>query len=302
MLPSERLARLAGKAVVVAVRKSDPEAEALRREFDARATAWLVVLDPRGELLDGGPADRSGAFKKKETAAAFAGPFFDRAEAALKRTESLQDLERRWDRDPGAEAAFEALAARLEELGSYTRLRERCERTALLPGLSPDRRADALLRAFAAKPREFNPSTGTPEGRARFAEEGERLVAAHAARPACARAVEALFLGGYSGGFDLPGRSAAGIARLEAAARTQADPAALRGRIEELSRLRDGEIVKLRAAREAAKGNEASEGWCAAVLGDAEAVLRIFTKPEYAKSATYRSWVDEARKKLEPLK
>jgi hypothetical protein len=110
---------------VVAVRKSAPEAEALRREFDARATAWLVVLDPRGELLDGGPADRTGAFEKKESAAAFAGPFLDRIETALKRTGSLQDLERLCDRNPGSEAAFEALASRLEELEAYTRLRER---------------------------------------------------------------------------------------------------------------------------------------------------------------------------------
>src|SRR5262249_21908707 len=144
-------------------RKADPAVEGLRKEFDARATAWLIILDSRGELLDAGAADRAGAFKSKETAEKFAEPFLDRVEASLKRSESLQDLERRWTRDPLHESGFTAVISRLEEVGSYTRLREFCEKVAALPDLSPDRRADALLRAFAVKPREFNGSVSTAE-------------------------------------------------------------------------------------------------------------------------------------------
>lgn len=66
MLPSERVRALAKQAVLAAVRKADPACEALRKELDARAASWVIVLDARGELLDSGAADGNGALKKKE--------------------------------------------------------------------------------------------------------------------------------------------------------------------------------------------------------------------------------------------
>jgi hypothetical protein len=283
---------------VVGVRKADPATAGLRKEFDARGTAWLIVLDARGELLEAGYADRTGAFKKKETAEKFADPFLDRVEKSLLRKESLQDLERRWIQDPKDEPTFAALASRLEEMAAFTRLREFCERAAAIPGLPAGYRADALLRAFAARPREFNSPPGTREGKERIVQEGERLIAEHASHPRCPDAVKALFTLGYSGRFDVPARSAAGMARLEAVAKALKDPNPLRDRIAELSQLRDEEIARLQAAREAAKGNEAAEGGAAAALGDAEATIRIFSGPAYERSAFHQVLVDEAREKL----
>lgn len=296
MLPSARLTGLAEKAVLVAVRKADPACDALRREFDARATSWVIVLDPRGELLDSRMADGTGALKNKETIDRFPDQFADRVEQGLQRKESLQDLERRWAKDPKEESGFEALAARLEDQSAYARVRDLCEKVAALPDLPADRRAGALLRGYAARPREYG-VLGTPEADSKFVQDGERLIADHASHPLASRALEALFAG-YSGKFDVPARSAAGIARLEAVARELKDPGPLRGRIEELSRLRGKEIETLETSRAAAKGNEASQAWYACALGDAETTIRVYSMPPYDKSAYYRRWVQEAREKL----
>ena len=259
MLPSARLTGLAEKAVLVAVRKADPACDALRREFDARATSWVIVLDPRGELLDSRMADGTGALKDKETIDRFPDQFADRVEQGLQRKESLQDLERRWAKDPKEESGFEALAARLEDQSAYARVRDLCEKVAALPDLPADRRAGALLRGYAARPREYG-VLGTPEADSKFVQDGERLIADHASHPLASRA--------------------------------------LRGRIEELSRLRGKEIETLETSRAAAKGNEASQAWYACALGDAETTIRVYSMPPYDKSAYYRRWVQEAREKL----
>ncbi len=298
LLPSERIAELAKKVELVVVRRADPACEPLRKEFDARAAAWVIVLDPRGELLDSGAADGTGALKNKDSALAFPGVFADKLEAGLRRKESLQDLERRWAKEPKEEAGFEALASRLEELTSDARLRELCTKVADLPGLPAARRSGALLRGFIARSREYG-ALGTAEAQANFVQDGERLIVENAAHPRAPQAVQALFQGGYAGRFDVPGRCAAGLARLEAQAQGLADPAPLRERIKELSALREKEIETLQARRVAAKGNEASEAWYAAALGDAETTIRVFSKPPHDKSAYYQGLVQEAREKLQ---
>jgi hypothetical protein len=297
LLPSARFRALSEKTVIVAVRKADPACDALRKEFDARATAWFVVLDRRGELLDSGAADESGALKTKEGAAAFPDRFAARVEQGIARTESLQDIERRFEQDPAEEAGFEKLASRLEELKANSRLRTLCEKVAPLSGLSADRRSGVLLRGFIARSREFG-SLGTADADTRFVQDGERLIAGHAAHPKASPAVEALFVSGYARGFDLPGKCAAGIARLEAIAGTLREPAPLRDRIRELSALREREIEKLRGARAAAKPGGFTEAWYALTLGDAEATVDFFSKPPHDKNALYQRWVQEAREKI----
>ncbi len=292
LLPSGRIRKLAEQAVFVGVRKADPLWEDLRKEFGARATSWVIVLDPKGELLDAGPADATGALKKQETLSGFPDLLADRIERGLGRQESLQELERRWSKDPKSESAFEALAARFEEMKLDTRLREACEKLAAFPGLPAARYSGALLRGYAVRSHEYG-ALGTAGERAKYAEEGERLIAEYAAHPAASRALQALFHGGYAGRFDVPAASAAGIARLEAAARGLKEPGPLRERLAELSGIREKEIEALQAARSAARGNEANEAWYAAALGDAEMTIRV-----YAKSASGKEWVEEAREKL----
>jgi len=297
--PTERLAELGRKAVLIGARKGDPASELLRKEFDARFTSWLIVLDGRGELLESGFADRAGDFKKKETAEKCAGPFLDRVERSLERKMTLQNLERRWKRDPAAESAFTELVERYEEMAAYARLREFCEKVASLPGLPAGRRADAQLRAFVTRPREMDSVVGTPEGKEQYIVEGEGLIAEHASHPRCSDAVQALFMGGYSGRFDVPSRTAAGVARLEAIARGLKEPDPLRNRIAELTRLCDAEMAKLRGAP---KGDPASEGWAAAMLGDAETTVRLLSQPPVANSPFYQALVKEAQEKLRQRK
>ena len=301
MLPSERIRSLSKTVVIAGVRKSDPACEALRKEFDARATGWVIVLDARGELLDSWAADKTGALKKKESAEGFPALFADKLDESLRRKETLQELERRWEKAPKEEAPFDALASRLEEMGSFGRLRGFCEKVAALTGLPAERRAGALLWGYSARPREFA-ALVTPELVARFVEEGEGLLVDHAANPRAVKAAEALFLGGYSGKFDVPAKSAAGIARLEKASQGLKEPGPLRERIGELSRLREKEIGDLQKARAAAQGNEASEAWYAMALGDAEATIRAYSQPPYDKNSTYQAWVREAREKLQRQK
>lgn len=298
LLPSERIRALAEKAVLIAVKKADPACEALRKEFDARAASWVVVLDPRGELLDSWMADGDGALKNKDSAERFPGMLADRVEESLRRKESLQDLERRWEKDAKAEAGFEALASRLEEMSADGRLRGLCEKVAALPDLPADRRSGALLRGFIARSREYG-ALGTAEAQAKFVQEGERLIADHAAHPRATGALNALFQAGYAGKFDVPARGATGIAHLETLTQGLKDAGPLRGRIAELRELLKKEIEKLQAARTAARGNEGSEAWYAGALGDAETTIRVFSKPPFNTSAYYQDWVQEAREKVQ---
>jgi hypothetical protein len=301
LLPSERFRALAAKAALVGVREADPACKALRKEFDARATGWVIVLDRRGELLDCGMADETGALKTKEGCAKFPDLVSDRIERSLRRTETLQDLERTFEKAPSEEAPFEKLASRLEELKMQTRLRALCERVAALPGLPAERRSGALLLRFVARSREFSRefgSFGPPDAGARLIEDGERLLADHASHARAAGALEALFVSGYALGFDVPARSAAGIARLEKMAEGLKEPAPLRERIVELAVRREKEIEKLQAARAAAKAGSFTEAWYALTLGDAERTIDFFSKPSYYTQAPYRRWVEEAREKL----
>jgi uncharacterized small protein (DUF1192 family) len=298
LLPSDRVRRFTEKAVVVGVRKADPACEAWRKEFDVRATAWVIVLDPRGERLDSWMADATGLLKNKDTLDKFPAHFADKLEDSLRRKETLEDLERRWEAHPADESAFDKLASRLEELMADRRTRELCEKFAALPGLPADRRGGALLRGFIARSREYG-ALATAEALDRFVQEGERLIAEQAAHPKAPQAAESLFRGGYANRFDVPGRSAAGIARIEALAQGLKDPGPLRERIGELTRLRQKEIERLQAARTAAKGNEANEGYYAVMLGDAETTVRLYSKPPYDTHAYYKTWVQEAREKLQ---
>ena len=61
---------------------------------------------------------------------------------SLERTESVQELERRWRKDEAVTATFEAFASRLEEMHGHARFRQVCDETAARPGLSKDKRDD----------------------------------------------------------------------------------------------------------------------------------------------------------------
>src|SRR2546422_8637970 len=113
------------------------------------------------------------------------------------------------------------------------------------------------------------------------------------------RALEALFVSGYARGFDVPGKSAAAIARLEGKAVALKEPAPLRERLRELSLLRDKEIEKLQAARSARKPGSYGEAWYAMMLGDAETTIRILSKASYDPNDPHQRWVQEAREKLD---
>jgi len=222
------------KLPCAAIRKHDPAGPALMKEFDDGHFGYcgVIVLDGRGELLVFMSADSCDPECTKESIPRFPELLAAKIEAGLKRTESLQELERRWKKAPDDPLAFDRYLERIEESygtdGLYA---------ITGPVLEDPARSKAV--------RDIADVWGYEQRRdkadlpAAFVAEGEALLARVAGTWAAGALVQTLFYF-QAEQPDVPRQVTVSLARLEKAAAAQADPAPLRKRIAEIARLRDG--------------------------------------------------------------
>jgi hypothetical protein len=256
------------------------------------------VLDGKGETLASRTGDGAGRGCKKSSADKFPLHLVRFVRQSLARSETLEELERRWkDRRDNTEL-FEALARRLVEMHAHGRLRQLCLEAAANPKLSRSQRDGFRIRAFVARVSDHTERLSTQTARARFVREGERLLIELAAHPKAGDLVSALFARGYAHRFDVPAHSGRAIARLEKACRTATDATPLKERIRELAAMREEWIVVTKHALD--KMDDASaKGYFAAMLGDAQAAITHFSQPPYCDIPEYRDWLQEAKRKAE---
>ncbi len=278
------------------VRAADPECAALRTEFHIPyRNSWVVVLDGKGETLASWIGDAAGAKCDDDTARSFPKSLVALIRKCLQGTESVQELERRWRSNMRDTVAFDRLAQRLEHMEAFGRLQQLCEEAATISRLARQTRDDFRLRAFIAGADDDGRKRSGRNARARFLREGERLLVELADQPRAKELVGQLFSRGYAHTFDMPARSARGLARLQRAAGKLTDPVPLQERIRELAELREQCIARVTEMLHGQKRREIRD-YYAAYLGDARAAIRFYSK--YEENPEYRRWLQEARKKL----
>jgi hypothetical protein len=125
LLPSKDIAALGERVTLAVVRTNDPPCAELRKEFNVPfLNSWVVVLDIKGETLASWIGDAAGAGCKQSSVGKFPSNMAALIRKSLRRTESLQELERQWRKDPRNLAAplgrdargLRAMAARLPSL------------------------------------------------------------------------------------------------------------------------------------------------------------------------------------------
>jgi hypothetical protein len=291
LLPSKVFRALCKQVIVAVVRRDAPECRQLRQEFAVPVlNSWVVVLNAQGEVLAGWIGDDAGAGCRQDGVQRFPGNLVRLIRMGLERTESVEELERRWREQPHDGERFEALSRRLEEMHRYETLRRLCEEAAEDSSLPPLQRDEFRIRAFLARAETpFNPDR-------RFVQEGEKLLVELASHPRAAGLAQALFSRGFAHSFDVPGRSARAIARLERAAGKSAAPAALQDRIRELAALLEQWTTETRQFLDNNTDAEIRD-YFAALLGDAEAAIKLFSRAPYKDQPQFRGWLQEARRK-----
>ena len=299
LLPSKGIRALCEQAVVAVVKKGDAGCAELRKEFAVPyLNSWVVVLDGKGETLAGWIGDVAGAGCKKSSVGKFPLNLVRLVRKSLERGETVEELERRWKNRRHDTELFEGLARRLAEMHAYGRLRQLCLEAAADTELSGPQRDGFRIRAFTARASDPAERLSSRKARAQFVREGERLLVELAGHPQAAGLVGALFSRGYAHTFDVPGRSAAAIARLERACRKAGDATALKERIRELAERREKWIAATRQSLQRIE-NASAKRFFAATLGDAHAAIKLFSRPPYSKYPEYRDWLQEAKRKAE---
>jgi hypothetical protein len=284
--------------VLIAVRRDDPVCAKLRSEFGVRfGNSWVVVLDPKGETLASWIGDAAGAGCKKRSAEAFPQKFAEAIERCLTRRESLQELERRWRREPGNLTVFETLANRFQEMQAPDRLRQLCLEGAADASLREEQRQEFTLRAYIAKTRDFDATLRTREGRNAIIKEGEKLLLKYASHPRATDLPGALFWGGYVRSFDVPEVSQRALCRLEKLAKRRSDPAPLQDRIHQLAAIRQEWIEKEQEYLQKATG-AAIKRIIGAQLGDVRAAVELCSESPYKDFPEYQEWLQDAKRKL----
>src|SRR5438105_1051796 len=92
---------LCDEVTVAVVRRSAAGSDAMQTEFAIPFfNSWVVVLDGRGETLARWIGDSAGAGCDERSADKFAENLVELIRKGLKRTESVQELERRWRSHP----------------------------------------------------------------------------------------------------------------------------------------------------------------------------------------------------------
>jgi hypothetical protein len=300
LLPSPEIKALSERAVVAAARRSDAICAELRQEFGVPyMNSFVIVLNAKGETLASFMGDTAGRGCTKESCDKFGSMLAAKIEECLKRTESVQELRRRFDTEPGSEAALDALVTRLEEVYGFSEIVTACERAASNPDLPREKRDGLRIRGLQARSRDR--STFTGQGRAKFAVDVEKLLIEAASHPSAKELARTLFQIGYSNQFDVPTKTRAGVERLKAALIEHRDPLPLKERIQELTAMFEewsrSMETRMKSLPEGERGQSA-RAVHAAHMGDAATTIEVFTRPQY-KSSIYAEWVKEARAKLE---
>jgi hypothetical protein len=297
LLPSKAIRSLGRRVVLTAVRAEDTRCVKLREEFSVPyLNSWVVVLDRRGETLASWIGDVAGACCTEESAGMFPGQLARLVRKSLRRTASVQELERHWRKSPGNLTAFDALATRLGEMCAFDRLRHLCREAAANPSLSEGERNDLRLQEFLAWSNGDQGGLHTRQGRTQFLREGENLLVELAHHPRAAELPEPLFRCGCAHGFDVPAQSARVIERLEKRAQKLKDPAALQERIGQFATRRREWIEWAQACLDDAEDASLNR-YFAAQLGDAQAAIALCAEPGYCDDPEYLHWAREARRK-----
>lgn len=297
MLPSRAVRALCQEAFVAVIRSTDPACAQLATEFRVPAeVSSVVVLDGKGEMLGRWMADDAGACCGGRLGGQFPARLVALVRRDLRRRETVEALERRWLENPRDRAALEQLAERLAEMHALDRLAQLCDQSAGNARLSRRLRAALRIRAFVAHAC-YLAGNVAPRSRARIIREGEKLLVELAAHPDAPDLVGVLFSAGYAQAFDVPARTAQGIARLEKAARQARQSGPLRQHIRRLGQIR-GEWMEDTRAFLGQLDDPVAHDYLAARLGDARAAVRLFSRPPFRESAGYRAQLREAQAKL----
>jgi hypothetical protein len=301
LLPSKEFAKVAKKVILAVVRSSDTACKELPKEFDIPYwNSWVVVLDAGGETLASWIGDGAGGRCREDTVAKFPANLVALIEKSLRVGESLQELERRWQKAPANLEAFDKYSRRLQGMHAFGSLQRICMAQARNPRLGVEQRNEYRIREYLARGSAHVTSLHTEKGRARFALEGEKLLVELAAHPKTADLPSALFAIVYAHGFDVPARTKEAIARLQQAACKLLPAVHLNERIRELRRVaRDWTNAMKEHLQKADTGPH--KQFLAASLGDAQAAIELFSQPGYKDVPEYRERVRAAKRKLRTL-
>jgi hypothetical protein len=296
LLPSGRIRALGRAAVLAALRRSDDACAGLREEFDIPVRRpWVVALDGRGETLDSFPADDAARGCGKPSARRFPALLAARILRALARSESVQSLERRFGSSRSDEA-FDALADRLLGSRAYRTLARVCAAAVADGALSTRIRTAARICSSIARLRTRG--SGADDGA--VVEEAGTLLARCADHARATSLTRALFWGGFSAEFDGAGKSAAFIARLRGRAAGSARGRALLRQARLMASLRRAWVRSLRRTIRLAPARDGagfSRAYFGGLLGDADATIAFFGRPEWSRLREFRRWVEEAELK-----
>lgn len=259
--------------------------------------SWVVVLDPKGEVLASWVGDVAGGGCRESAAAMFPGNMARLIRKSLRVAESLEELERRWHKDIGNLSEFENYAGRLQQMHRFEDLQKICHVQAESPRLTADTRKDFRIREFLARGSACRSNLQTSKGRARFARAGEKLLIELADHPKAADLPAALFGFVYAHGFDVPARCAEAIARLTKAVPKHPHSSALKERIRQLEKVAEDWIKEMKTYLSKAKGL-AQKQFLAASLGDAQAAVDLFSQEGYKDVPDYHDRLVEAKRKL----
>ncbi len=249
---------------------SDAAAAAFCKEFGVEpGAAWVVVLDGKGETLASAAAPKQ---------------LGDALDGWLKRTASLQALERSWKKDPKKRDEY---LARLDEAGAWEKSVPIWEGIANDPATPAADRDTARIRAFLAK----RASHG--EAWHALVKSGEAL-AVEFADHALGKEILAKLHGLMTLGFDIPSKILASNARMAAAA-SEAGKAAPAMKVEWTGTQRILGTVGTGGVK--TQKSELDDAVAAAQRGDAAKTIAFFSKPPYDKDPQYAWWVEEARAK-----
>ena len=298
LLPTKEVQTLCKQTVMAVIKRDAPECVQLRQEFSVRyLNSWIILLDGKGELLASCFGDIAGAGCNRRSVDAFPRSLVKFIRKMLKRTESVEELERQWKSQPQDTRLFEAFSRRLEEMFAYSKLRKHCQDAIENPALSKLQRDEFRIRAFAAWASDYSGGQFTRKVRAQFVREGERLLVELAGHPKGGELVYALFSRGYAHSFDVPGKSARAIARLEKASQPSEQTTPLKERIQELAKVREQWIAETTKALKEISDQDARDH-IAASLGDSQAAIRHCSRPPYSELPEFREWVSDAERKI----
>jgi hypothetical protein len=241
--------------------------------------------------------DVAGAGCRESAAKKFPGSMARLIRKSLRVAESLEELERRWQKDIADLSEFDNYARRLQQMHRFDRLQEICRVQAENPRLTADIRKDFRVREFLARGSACRSDLHTSKGRARFARMGEKLLVELADHPKAADLPAALFGFVYAHGFDVPTQSAEAVARLTKAVAQHEHPSALNERIRQLEQVAKDWIKQMKKYLSKVE-DSTQEQFLAASLGDAQAAVDLFSQPGYRDVPEYRERLGEAKRKL----